>query len=369
MLIVVTDEGRVWNHNSPVLEQYADCVLVVCLNGKAVTDKYKCFVSPYTPRKGMGMIDQSITGEKYRALESVSEKLRREFSYHDDIVFLTDEEPESLYPYLVLNDMHTYNRYHLWCMLPMRFEGRRRRALYSGLLEDFKKASSVICFDDNFLDLLPRESRTFSRIFDALNEYAYGLLPTVLCDIENHMDSMSRFYFDFNAKRYIEIDNAYEAVLKMTPLSEKEISECKPQRMYSTLGLIRMFEENPNSSPDAKQRVEKLYPRDNGKDICNQLKAMRQALADANRIDFQTVECPSTGPCAGTCPWCDEEIRYLSEQLEKIPWRERIYPETKVENLHTGYRPIDPPSESTDCDDVSITMGIFKIFDRGESNE
>lgn len=34
MRIIVTDSGYVWNHKSPILEQFRDIVLVVCLNGK-----------------------------------------------------------------------------------------------------------------------------------------------------------------------------------------------------------------------------------------------------------------------------------------------------------------------------------------------
>jgi len=47
MLIFVSDEGGFWNHKNPILEKYADCVIVICLNGEAVTDKYKCIVSPF----------------------------------------------------------------------------------------------------------------------------------------------------------------------------------------------------------------------------------------------------------------------------------------------------------------------------------
>jgi len=42
MVIFVTDEGRYWNHKNPILEKYVDCVVVVCLNGEKVTDKYRC---------------------------------------------------------------------------------------------------------------------------------------------------------------------------------------------------------------------------------------------------------------------------------------------------------------------------------------
>lgn len=368
MLIIVTDEGRVWNHNTPVLEQYADCVLVVCLNGKPVTDKYRCFVSPYNEFHGVGMLDESITGEKYRALASVANELRHTFSYHDDIVFLTDEEPTSLLPFLVLKDMHTYNYFHLWCMLPMRFEGRRRRSLYAGLLEDFKSAHSIICFDDNFLDLLPKKSKTFARIFDAINEYAWGLLPTVLCDIGTKMHFDSKYFFDFGVKRYIEIDNSYDALIQADPIHSKEIEDFHPHQMFSTLGLL-VCDDFPDESPYTKKAIEQLHPRPNGKDICNQLKMMRQKLAEANGIDFHTVDCPSTGPCAGTCPQCDKELTELAERLSLINPDQRIYPEVMVENFHSGFGPMPLPKESSDDDEPVFTMGIFKFNDRSERNE
>ena len=52
MRLVVTDIGLIWNHGNPILKKYKDIVLVVCLNGKKVTDAYECFVSPY---KTVGM--------------------------------------------------------------------------------------------------------------------------------------------------------------------------------------------------------------------------------------------------------------------------------------------------------------------------
>lgn len=57
MLIIVTDEGEFWNHRNPLLERYADSVLVVCLGGKKVTDQYRCFVPPHPGFRGRGMPD------------------------------------------------------------------------------------------------------------------------------------------------------------------------------------------------------------------------------------------------------------------------------------------------------------------------
>ena len=39
-----------------------------------------------------------------------------------------------------------------------------------------------------------------------------------------------------------------------------------------------------------------------GKKICNQLKAVRQQIADENGIPFTVEECSHEGDCRGTCP-------------------------------------------------------------------
>ena len=52
-----------------------------------------------------------------------------------------------------------------------------------------------------------------------------------------------------------------------------------------------------------------------GKSTCKLLKNIRQQIADANGISYQPKECQHKGDCAGTCPACEEEIRYLEEQL------------------------------------------------------
>lgn len=54
-----------------------------------------------------------------------------------------------------------------------------------------------------------------------------------------------------------------------------------------------------------------------GKDVCKKLKAYRIDLAKANGIDFKTKECNFEGKCLGYCPACDEEIRYLENELRK----------------------------------------------------
>lgn len=52
-----------------------------------------------------------------------------------------------------------------------------------------------------------------------------------------------------------------------------------------------------------------------GKKICNALKSIRSDIAEANDIDYTPAECNHEGDCAGTCPKCESEMRWLEQQL------------------------------------------------------
>ena len=54
-----------------------------------------------------------------------------------------------------------------------------------------------------------------------------------------------------------------------------------------------------------------------GKDICKTLKGIRQQIADANNIRYQPCECHHEGDCSGTCPACEQEVRYIESQLKE----------------------------------------------------
>ena len=53
-----------------------------------------------------------------------------------------------------------------------------------------------------------------------------------------------------------------------------------------------------------------------GKSTCKLLKDIRQQIADANGISYRPKECQHKGDCAGTCPACEAEIRYLERELK-----------------------------------------------------
>ena len=58
-----------------------------------------------------------------------------------------------------------------------------------------------------------------------------------------------------------------------------------------------------------------------GRDKCDTLRSIRKKIAKANGIPFDFPECHHTGPCKGTCPACEAEVRYLDEELRKMKER------------------------------------------------
>ena len=54
-----------------------------------------------------------------------------------------------------------------------------------------------------------------------------------------------------------------------------------------------------------------------GKRTCKILKEIRQQIAEKNDITLVTSECTFQGECKGTCPKCEQEVRYLESELRK----------------------------------------------------
>lgn len=54
-----------------------------------------------------------------------------------------------------------------------------------------------------------------------------------------------------------------------------------------------------------------------GKHTCKILKEIRRQIAQANDIDLITSECKYQGDCAGTCPKCEAEVRFLENELSR----------------------------------------------------
>ena len=54
-----------------------------------------------------------------------------------------------------------------------------------------------------------------------------------------------------------------------------------------------------------------------GKKIYQTLKEIRLQVARTNDIPYEPTECKHKGECPGTCPKCEQEVRYIEQQLNK----------------------------------------------------
>ena len=54
-----------------------------------------------------------------------------------------------------------------------------------------------------------------------------------------------------------------------------------------------------------------------GRFICDTLKAIRLDIARANGIEYAPAKCNHKGDCAGTCPACESEMRFLDREIAR----------------------------------------------------
>jgi len=54
-----------------------------------------------------------------------------------------------------------------------------------------------------------------------------------------------------------------------------------------------------------------------GKEKCELLRSIRRKIAEDNNIEFLSADCNNEDDCAGTCPKCDAEIRFLEAELNR----------------------------------------------------
>ena len=321
MRIIIPEESQIWTPDNPVLEPYKDIVLVVCMHGRKVTDNYECFVTEYAP-VGLGM-SFGITSAAYTSLQKAGPRLNDLLGFGEDVLFLTDGEPRSLYPYMVLKELNYNNHLHLFAIPPLSFESKSRKLQYETVTADLSTLDSVIILDSARILYSMDRKETLPDYFRKVRKESGELLPKVLWQIANR--TWDKAYFDFHCMQYLPIEDGGDLTLKAVSETNADISGAEYTKRGSLLGEI---EEALYPVPDkwAMDEVESLVPRKDGKQICNYLRGLRVRFAEANNIPFESPECPSEGPCAGTCRKCDSELAYLAEEISKIDEDRRVYP-------------------------------------------
>lgn len=111
-----------------------------------------------------------------------------------------------------------------------------------------------------------------------------------------------------------------------------------------------------------------------GKQTCKILKEIRKQIAAENDIELITSECTHKGDCAGTCPKCEAEVRYLERELEK---RQRLGKVAVFAGMSLGTlfaatgcihviqplagMPVNPPDSTEVVQEDSIPEAIYPL--------
>lgn len=309
MKILITDSGLFWNPWNPVLKKYKDLVTVVWLRGTNTTDEYNNFICPQKCF-GLGM-SMGVGSIVYKNLESELDRLLQMIGVYEDVLFLTDNSIESLYPYLVIKNNSCRTNLHLLASPAWYFEGEKKVQLHNELLSDLSKLKSV-CYVDT-TKYLNNGFKSMEDTLAQIGAYYDELLPILIEEIPKIEEAS---YFDLSSKKYIPLNNELDKQDIFQKIKDNNI-ELKDKYVMEGEAPVRLFFDD---------KIDRLAARIDGKEICDMLRDYRKQLAAMNNIEFSSEECSHVGPCAGTCDKCDEESKYLSDELSKIPKEKQKIP-------------------------------------------
>lgn len=103
------------------------------------------------------------------------------------------------------------------------------------------------------------------------------------------------------------------------------------EQVDSNTSMIEFFDFLSIEMEETLREVTEMLPRHDGKTVCQQLRNIRKAFARKNNIAYTFPDCNYEGPCAGTCAQCEQELRDLQSECEKLGISSAIdYPKCKV---------------------------------------
>ena len=97
-----------------------------------------------------------------------------------------------------------------------------------------------------------------------------------------------------------------------------------------------------------------------GKQTCKILKEIRKQIAEENNIELVVAECTYQGDCAGTCPRCEAEVRYLEHELER---RQRLGKAVMISGLA-----VTSMLGTTSCDSIGHNHVVGIVPDNLEGD-
>ena len=214
--------------------------------------------------------------------------------------------------------------------MPFSFEGpRRRKNAKEGLNELKENVDALITISDDILLRQIDKKTPMTTAFQVSDDAIHRAVQQV-SDLLSIPGMANIEFKDIQPPGSSDKDNGDDQFLggiqwlgRPKKDTSQEIDEKFASRLESgTLGWLP-----PSDSDKVRKKTEDLIPRTDGKEVCAYLRSIRNDLAKANNIPFESKPCDFEGDCAGTCEKCDQEAAFLRDEINKIPEQERKYPE------------------------------------------
>lgn len=182
MRIVVTDTCFVWKRYRHILKKFKDMLLVVFLEGKPVTDEYKCLVCSQHIEEDVNLY--SYSDVRMDLFPTLANGLNEILKDDEEIVFLTDYDLISLYPFISLSEGYKDRKLHLCTIFPFKFDMRQYNE-YQRIIGELPKATSVLSIDSNkYLENISSENSLLYILKNIESNYI-SMLSEMLNSIAN----------------------------------------------------------------------------------------------------------------------------------------------------------------------------------------
>ena len=322
MKIVLTTGGVIWDYERYTLNKYKKDLIVVNMgNGKKDNMEGLITIECDIDFTGLGfVIDGGFNSPYYKTLMHKQSEIYMLFEEGEDVIVLGDMFVQSLYILKVLQQCTKRINLHLWAVGPFKFESQRTIDRYYSLLCDLRNISSITLMDPG--ETIVKYGNPYTPIcdsFDAVREVIDGIFEDHLRKIMS-LDINKKYFYDYRNEKFISVNEGN--------LFQDDKDEQVVDGIYTTIAKI--ITENVDHEKKLRQ-VKQQIPRVNGKEICSKLRRLRKAYADANNIPYTFKECCYEGPCAGTCAYCDDELKTLSERSKENEYVPKIFPQYEIQ--------------------------------------
>ena len=261
----------------------------------------------------------------------------------EDVIVLADNNPQSLLPFKVLQNIDKEINLHLFALNPFAFEGKRIGKRYREMLSDLRDVKSFLLYDLGRSVEAVGQDETIMQLIDRnawmLEEMFPGYVEQVLRLGDDN------YFYDHDSGRFVETKMAFYG---LEYIEKKDVLIVGNIKVRYRSGYLTDADD-----------ITRNFPPSDGHDICDILRAMRREFAEANGIEYEPQKCEYHGPCAGTCFACDNELKYLKKKLREMDGS-AVFPNHIIDGFEQSPSYIEY--------DKLVTQGLI-LEDEGVSNK